>query len=292
VTSNIDDKTKANEAVLKLMAKGERKFGAEVMDITPAIAQVMLDMNPNNRSLKTAKIDQYAQDMQAGRFRGDNGETIIFSKDGLLNDGQNRLSAIVRSGLAQRMLVAFGVGRDTRFTVDLGTARTAADSLNIMGNKYGGVVAAAARRILAFRNSSSFHQTGRISTTEAIKFGSEDEKLQEIGSWAHNAQKQFRPFKVASSELATLYYLFNEQAPKGQAKQFFNLFGMGMNLTEKSPILALRNKLLKGGLNHASRAELIVKAWNAWIRDEETTTFQVNGKIPDIKGPKRGSPTA
>jgi hypothetical protein len=35
------------------------------------------------------------------------------------------------------------------------------------------------------------------------------------------------------------------------------------------------------------RFELLVRAWNFWIRDENIERYQLMGKVPTILGPKK-----
>jgi hypothetical protein len=283
------DKLEAQNWLLDVMQKGEQGLGAEVVEITPAKAQVLLDANPNNRNVKPTKVEQYIDDMRHGRFRGDNGESIILAKTGELNDGQNRLQAIVKTGLKQLMFLSYGVERGTRHTVDLGAARTAGDMLGLKGFIYGNTIAASARRILSWRTTGSLLQTNRISTPQVIQMSEEDELLKEAGAWAHTHQKKFRAFKMPASEITTVFYLLSEKGPL-EAKKFMETFRDGLYLSEGSPIGTLRNRLTIGTkLKMSNKFELIVRAWNAWLRDETPSNFLIMGNIPEIKGPKRGN---
>lgn len=85
---------------------------AKFMDITPEIAEKMLGKNTNNyRRLNSSTVAKYAKDMFLGYWQV-NGETIVFSKDGTLLNGQNRLAAIIKSNTTQKMLVVTGVSAD------------------------------------------------------------------------------------------------------------------------------------------------------------------------------------
>ena len=71
---------------------------SQVEMISPKLAQQMLAANTQNRPLRDAATDLMAKDMAEGRWHL-NGESIIFSSDGVLTDGQHRLTAVVRSGV-------------------------------------------------------------------------------------------------------------------------------------------------------------------------------------------------
>ena len=53
---------------------------------------------PNNRGFKR-KRDEYVRDMKGGNWLVGTGETIKFTSDGVLIDGQQRLSSVIRAGV-------------------------------------------------------------------------------------------------------------------------------------------------------------------------------------------------
>ena len=109
----------------------------KVVDITPQLASEMLANNfDGNRRIRSSYVSQLAQVMRDGRYFSENGQTIVVGEDdGVLYDGQHRLSAIVESGTTQRLLVVrIANGRDAYNSIDNGTRRQAADFVD-MPNK-------------------------------------------------------------------------------------------------------------------------------------------------------------
>src|SRR5262245_34900010 len=92
---------------------------AEVVEVSPALAEEWLSKNPNNRNLRRPVVDSYARDMSAGHWHL-NGETIKFAANGELLDGQHRLHAIAVSGNSVSMVVIRGLSADVMLTVDSG----------------------------------------------------------------------------------------------------------------------------------------------------------------------------
>ena len=76
----------------------------EIVTLTPALAAEWLNSNTCNRPLSTLRASRYARDMKAGDWRF-NGETISFTADGRLVDGQHRLTAVVESGVTIQQVV-------------------------------------------------------------------------------------------------------------------------------------------------------------------------------------------
>jgi hypothetical protein len=75
---------------------------SRVVTITPKAAATILGigtdtpgLNSHNRGRKPGKIKEYAEDMTKGTWHL-TGDTIKFTKSGLLGDGQNRLYACVQ----------------------------------------------------------------------------------------------------------------------------------------------------------------------------------------------------
>ena len=101
--------------------------------ITPVIAEALLrDYNFDNRPKKPKAIARYAEDMAAQRWSL-TGDTIKFSKEKRLRDGQNRLAACVRAGAPFRTYIVFGID-DTAFDrMDQGRNRSGSDVLAIAG---------------------------------------------------------------------------------------------------------------------------------------------------------------
>lgn len=58
-----------------------------VTTITPDMAKDMLKNNTENRTLKSRRVQMYANDMLNGNWKM-NGDTIVIGDDGVLKNGQ------------------------------------------------------------------------------------------------------------------------------------------------------------------------------------------------------------
>ena len=82
-----------------------------IIEIDPKTAEeILTNRNVGNRPPKPNKVQQFAADMVRDRW-GLTGDTIKFGTNGLLLDGQNLLSAGVRSGRSFRTHIVFGLIR-------------------------------------------------------------------------------------------------------------------------------------------------------------------------------------
>ena len=104
---------------------------AEIVTVTPEIAEEWLKKNGANRNVKTRRVDMFAEQMAKGEWQL-NGESIVLSEDGKLLDGQHRLLAVKRSRMSVKMLVVFNAP-NTSSVFDLGAIRSESDALLMEG---------------------------------------------------------------------------------------------------------------------------------------------------------------
>ena len=103
-----------------------------IKNITPLLAQTMLDSNTRNRKMNTNRVKQYTADMRAGRWCA-NGESIVVTESGILVDGQHRLQAVVNAGITLQFVVAT-IKDEEAHHFDTGRARSINDSVMMYDN--------------------------------------------------------------------------------------------------------------------------------------------------------------
>lgn len=264
--------------------KGRSKVHTQVLEITPEFARIMLEHNEDNRNIRPAKLEQIKSDMKAGRFQF-NGDTIKFSKDGKLNDGQHRLKAIFETNKSQKLLVVFGVERDSRTTVDIGATRTVGDHMAVQGWPYATTIASVARMCIGYERAEGkgFTRPSEISVGEIIDRASNDQLLQECASYAASNTGKFKNFG-SQGVVGFCFYQFSKRRPL-EAKTFIEGVRTGANLNEGSPIRLLRDKMMNSPrLTKVQKIEAYIRAWNAWINDEPLKRLSVMSNLPKIEG--------
>lgn len=266
------------------LKRGKTKIFTERVRVTPVLASLLLERNKSNRKVRQVKLDQYKSDMNANRFKF-NGETIIVSKEGELNDGQHRLLAIVETNKPQDMLIAFGLDRNTRDTVDSGAARTASDHLSVKGWPYASAIASVSRMALGYERMDgvAIGRTHDISSPEVLNRAERDTLLQECASYtATNPQRWSKVGKAAI--VGFCFYLFSQKNPR-IAKGFVDKLLSGAELKETDPIRIAREYLIaRPKLLPVQKVEVLVRAWNAWVKDKEIKHIKLMGKIPPVEG--------
>lgn len=137
--------------------KDQWSFDVEV--ITPAMAKDMLDtINVKNRKQRPAVIARYAAMMSNGEWKL-SPEAIVIANTGRLLNGQHRLSAVVKSGVAVRFLVIRGTNEDVFEVLDRGAVRSTADALQSEKR-----VTEVARLIVTMSNGNA-----RMTTDPAVR---------------------------------------------------------------------------------------------------------------------------
>lgn len=118
-------------------------YRAEVVEITPDMASRMLARNyEHNRNISPTYIDQLAMVMEDGRFDSENGQTITVGNDGVLYDGQQRLSAMIAANKTYRFIVAHIDDGEKKFsTMDRNRVRKTADFIFDKNSKSAAAIA-------------------------------------------------------------------------------------------------------------------------------------------------------
>lgn len=228
----------------------------ELKRITPALAAEFLTKNvAHNRRLKLAKIAAFARDMKNGKWRLTH-QAIAFDWNGELVDGQNRLSAIVKSKTTVDMWVYHGLDPEDFTVLDSGTARTAGDFLTRHGFGNATSVAAAARLTIRYWYRFNRLHDGDVTvygTTSKAAGASHSEIEQfclensaavaDAASLAKKVHSEFRHLRVAA--VASLYLICYEIDPElcQDVANFVCRVASGADLPASSSELAFRKYL-------------------------------------------------
>lgn len=273
------------------VARGQKEVFSETVTITPAIAFRLLEANEENRRENPRKIREIAHDIERGLWQL-NGEAIIVSKDGKLNDGQMRLNAIVMADKAVQSIVTFGVTRDSRMTVDMGSQRTNGNFFQMSGILYANNASATMALYGRYMKGVYSGKSGGVDAPANLT-------KQEIRGLYH------RYDKIADKAMAMLHpnkwamtagvnplgaaYIILKQAHSERAEQFFAKVLAGADLAQSDPILWLRNVLMEmrgRRLRSWEKLELILRHWNAWIEGREMERrISLRGEYPKVTVP-------
>lgn len=272
------DAVKAAEWFQDRVAAGEKGTFSEVVNLTPGLATVLLANNEKNRPVSETNLDRIKRDLESGNWQF-NGATIVVSKDGKLNDGQHRCRAVIETNIPIRIVMVFGVDRESRMTLDQGVARTVGNFLSMHGLANGNQLAAAAALVWQWRRYGRVSNTPQFkpTKTEVRLLAETDSQIAESLGFCKIKGAQV----VATASMLTFaHYAIRDAANVIEADNFIRSLVSGAGLKPGSAILYCRNRLVetRSRTDVGERAELIFRAWNAHRRDEWTDRIVVNGR--------------
>ncbi len=242
------------------------------MVITPEMAEHMLRHNvDNNRNIRPTKIEPFADDMRNGNWLM-TGQGISFDTNGVLLDGQHRLTACVAAQRPFNSLVCFGVNPKSFLKVDTGAARTPGDAFSFRGIPYAVSVAAATRWIWSYERGyvkGSRRGTGmRTAATHEILLNYYTRKCRDVSDWIHVAEMVGNSRLLSKSTGLALMTLF-ARVDKDLAQQYMEGVFTGSNITKSDAAYVVRDRLITdlakpyGRLSSVQRAAFLIKGWNA-----------------------------
>jgi hypothetical protein len=260
----------------------------EKVFVTPEMALEWLARNTCNRRLIKAHVESLAASLARGEWTL-NGQTIKFSKDGLLLDGQHRLNACVESDVGFFTYVAYGLERDAFDTIDVNVrTRTAGDILSLHGKENTTRLAACVKMLWAFGLTGQFYQGGGgisgFSAKLCLDIVSRRPGIE--GSVSRCARVRVFP---STSLLSALHYLFS-CADSAMASDMATIMEDGSSDLER-PFNIFREAVISRRLTTRSTgnrqlAFMAIRAWNSeitanWIKK---VYYKPNEEFPQIVG--------
>jgi len=266
---------------------------SRVIEFSPKLAEhVLTKLNLNNRPMKHAKIKKYADDLGEGLW-GITGDTIKFGADGLLKDGQNRLSACVRAGRSMATHVVFGINPQLFARMDIGKNRTGADVFSIAGISYANHVSAAVRWLLILTGGDPSDRGAQFSNEELLSAYREKFDAERLDRSIQSALEVRRACHHPAGPLAALHYLFSGRDQK-KADAFFEEWASGRGNRVRAPSRYLQRRLVEianasnNRIHENVRNALIIKAWNAYLAGRTISKADMqhaaSDPLPEITG--------
>lgn len=218
------------------MEFGEPADNARIVELTPDLAAMWMELNTSNRKVNPQTVDRYARDIAAGRWQV-NGEPIIFDRKRVLRNGQHRCLAVIKSGVSILVYVIFDVDEGAFMTMDGGRKRTAADQLGVLKEKHAAPVAAAVRLIVSYETGAYDYYPTTPEIIEALN--GRHSKIRDSISAGVSVGHLMPP----SAGIATGY--ITSTIDKELSESFMSQFASGADLSDGHPVLALRDKIFR-----------------------------------------------
>jgi len=247
----------------KWITRGTKeRFVVETV-VTPEMAQMLLDRNWENRLIRKSVVNSYAQAMLRGEWSL-NGEYIIISSNGVLNDGQHRLMAVIENGLPVVMGLQFGVERNSRTTLNTGFKRTLADHLTMQGQGNAHLLSATVR--LAWNYDSGIYSLSQApSVDQAFNYIEENPGVKEFLSIGASVGTQF---STSGSQFAFAAFVCAREN-HGTSRELIDRVKDGLGLESANlPAARVRERLMqhltnKLPLRRNEPSAIYIKAFNA-----------------------------
>ena len=185
----------------------EYDVNARACLVSPKMAKMALGNMCINRKLRPSLIKKYANSMLQGQWKI-NGEAIVFSKSGVLLEGQHRMNAVVAAGISVPMLIVKGVedSKEVLATINDGASRTLTDRLTMQGQTVNNIHSATLRSFLFGTSQGS--NNGDTSKYTSLDYIELFEKYYDAINFAVNAVRNKKGIAGASvcGAIARAYY--------------------------------------------------------------------------------------
>jgi hypothetical protein len=246
-------------------------YGTKTVLFDRQFAEAVLAYNTGNRRVTRRKLDALGSQMRKGEFEN-TGEPIILSAEGVLNNGQHRLLAVVEADATVDMDVRFGIPRRAFTKTDTGAPRTGGDVLTIAGVANGGMVSSAVRLLILYK---------RGLPDSIREFVTNDEIARAYEGWSGIAEAAQRvaaynfPKGVRSTPLLATAYLASRSPGKTKLDAWLYTLATGLDASRDNPAYQLRERLMGGitapiGTREGllERFALMIKSWKLCAADE------------------------
>lgn len=237
--------------------------------VSPTKAKKILEGNTMNRNLRPRVVENYARDMEEGRW-SDAGDPIRINCDeNLLLDGQHRLHAVIKSGKTIPMVIARGVPRISMLNIDTGTKRTFSDNLGILGYKNKNNLAAAIRWCVLYEDPERKPYRFAATNTEMMEWFTKHPRIEDATNRVANSKSP------QTRGIGTILIALAFDASKPDFELFFHQLTKGEDIRDGDPVYALRRYVENTALMGAGYSKppeimhgITIKAWNAFIQGQ------------------------
>jgi len=252
--------------------------------VNPDLARYWLTLNhPENRKKKPTAITKYTRDMLSGSWTF-TPESLVFSHSGVLQNGQNRLYAVIESGAPTWMMVDFGWPEDLLQTIDRGSARTNSDSLTVEAVPNASVMAGAFTLSVKYQRTfgTPLRWSVMLPTSSEALAGYRDEpdmwaEAISVGRSVYDATQGLGP-----STWTAAAFVIGKVRGMGDAVSFLSEVrdetGEAGSATRRLKSHYLRRKITDTSSGDPREPmENIIRAFNAWVTGKPVGFVRTGG---------------
>lgn len=274
---NIDEQKSSLSSLISNPPENTR-----IIEFSPKLASYVLEnLNVNNRTKKKKNIRRYAKDMSSGNWSL-TGDTIQFSKNGVLMNGQNRLFACVKAGVPFVTHVAFGIEASSRVHMDVGKVRNNHDLFHGEGVPYPLETGKGIRMIMAWKSGNTDARGMEIDLREMLELYNNviDKSVLELCIRKAKAVKKHTAYP--DPHLTALMYFAWKQGHSEKVKKFMDDLIAGYGNGPRSPVRLLLSTVSRLRMDRFARitthmyAIMLARSWNNYLHGRAS-------KVSDMK---------
>ena len=253
--------------------------------VTPDLASMLVTyFNDVNRPVSDTNVLNLSKEMLNGKWAV-NGETITFNENGDISNGQHRFFALIKADVTLPLFIATGFKEDSFATIDNGKKRAVSDILACAGVLSSKNTASLCKFIFGFKEGRyGAHRNASTRTLGNTAILNYYEALN--NAEVHNSVNFGQMYSKKANGILTptvlggMHYIFNE-VDKDKSYEFLSKLSTGESLMDKSPILALRNKLIKAKTDktyHLTPDALIKNiayCWEKFVKNENVKVIKL-----------------
>ena len=268
-----------------------------VETITPQVARKYLESNTKNRRVRSKTVQFYAKQMAEGEWDL-TGEPIIFSKDGVLLNGQHRLYACIEADTPFDTFVIRGAPDGSFAKIDQNVPRQAGDIVGRAGYAQSMRKASAARIAMAVLeqedspNSDRPRLNTKIPHADILEFVEQHDDI--LSEACHVVRRDDGASICKPPGLFVGLYAVFALKNKKRAREFFEQLVSGEVLEREDPASRLRAVLISSlSQPNVKRKKqwilaVTIKAWNYYLQDRtvKQLKFSEGEKWPKIRARK------
>jgi len=224
--------TSGEESVLDKI-RGSDELGAQFMKVTPSLAGQWLERNEHNRHMRSDRVERYGNMMEIDSWLPV-ADAIAFDVKGNLQNGQHRLSAVVRSGKPEIFLVAWNLPVESFKHTDVGLKRTPSDALEVEGFDDPIPMAAAVRLVVLWRRGE-LERCGSYKAVENYEVLGAAERcyprIHEDVKHVRRAKTKLETLSIPRAMITFIKFVY-EPTYQEKARQFVDQVMTGNNIPD------------------------------------------------------------
>jgi hypothetical protein len=221
------------------------------MLIEPIDAVLMLKNNTKNRKISQNGLIQIKTDIRNGDWEVTH-QAIGFDWNGLLMDGQTRLTAIAQTGIGVKIPVAFGLNPKSMISIDSGRKRTENNIASLIYGEESHAVGLSLTGFFLQMHKNGYR--GTLSRKQKIKFYEDTKESSDFVVSMKKKHKTANRIALAPVNASIFAIKASGKVSDADIDDFCRVLFKGTSRTDREAIITpLRDYLLRKGSGKAEQ---------------------------------------